>query len=161
MVDKRNLLNALLARLEADKLKFEKTLEGIQRAVNEAPAPSQSHSDTTRYQMSSLENEAAQSLADKERSIRILAVFAASHGNRVSHEVQLGSVVEIEDSGRRETYFLLPEGSGIEVADGVTKALVITPKSPIASALLYRKKGDTTVLKIPAGNREVKIVDLQ
>ena len=70
--------------------------------------------------------------------------------------VGLGSKVIVEDQKTRdkETYYLV-FGDAIEFEEGH-----VTMASPIGRALLGKAVGDIVFLKLPAGVRQLKVVDL-
>jgi transcription elongation factor GreA len=71
--------------------------------------------------------------------------------------VGLGSRVTVEDqrTGDRETYYLV-FGDAVEFDEGH-----VTMASPIGRALLGKAVGEVTQLKLPAGLRQLKIVELR
>jgi transcription elongation factor GreA len=71
--------------------------------------------------------------------------------------VGLGSQVIVKDekSGVKETYTLV-FGDGLELEDGQ-----VTMSSPIGKALLGKKTGEIAFLRLPAGMRQLKLVELQ
>lgn len=71
--------------------------------------------------------------------------------------VGLGSVVTVEDekSGERETYSLV-FGDAVEFQEGH-----VTMSSPIGLAVVGKAAGEVAVLKLPAGVRRLKIIDLK
>jgi transcription elongation factor GreA len=74
-----------------------------------------------------------------------------------SDKVGLGSevVVEDESSGEKETYSLV-FGDSVEFQEGH-----VSMSSPIGLALVGRSVGDSTVLRLPATVRRLKIVRLK
>ncbi|MGH7663688.1 MAG: GreA/GreB family elongation factor [Gemmatimonadaceae bacterium] len=71
-------------------------------------------------------------------------------------EVGLGSRVVVEDkqTKSRETFHLV-FGDSVEFEEGQ-----VTMSSPIGRALVGKRVGESTVLKLPAVTRTLKIVDL-
>src|SRR5213082_3729277 len=71
--------------------------------------------------------------------------------------VGLGSKVVVEDqkSRERETYFLV-FGDAIEFEEGH-----VTMSSPIGKSLLGKAVGEVAFLKLPAGVRQLKVVELR
>ncbi len=69
----------------------------------------------------------------------------------------LGSEVTVEDekSGERETYRLV-FGDAVEFQEGH-----VTMSSPIGLAVVGKGLGEVAVLKLPAGTRRLKVVDLK
>ena len=74
-----------------------------------------------------------------------------------SDKVGLGSrvVVEDEQTRERETYELV-FGDGLELEDRH-----VSMSSPIGKSLVGKGIGETTILKLPAKTRRLKIVELQ
>ncbi len=72
------------------------------------------------------------------------------------NKVGLGSrvVVEDEKTGDREAYYLV-FGDAVEFEDGH-----VTMASPIGRSLLGKEVGETALLRIPAGTRRLRIVEL-
>src|SRR3990170_5558545 len=71
--------------------------------------------------------------------------------------VGLGSEVTVEDekTGERETYRLV-FGDAVEFQEGH-----VTMSSPIGLAVVGKAVGEVAVLKLPAGIRRLKVVDLK
>jgi len=71
--------------------------------------------------------------------------------------VGLGSKVIVEDqkSRARETYYLV-FGDAVEFEEGH-----VTMASPIGKSLLGKAVGEVAFLKLPAGMRQLKVVDLK
>lgn len=71
--------------------------------------------------------------------------------------VGLGSEVTVEDekTGSRETFNLV-FGDSVEFEDGH-----VSMSSPIGLALVGRSVGESTILRLPASVRRLKIVDLK
>ena len=74
-----------------------------------------------------------------------------------SDKVGLGSQVVVKDeaTGERESYSLV-FGDSVEFEDGH-----VSMSSPIGLSLVGRAVGDTTILKLPAKTRKLKIVELK
>jgi len=72
-------------------------------------------------------------------------------------KVGLGSKVIVADekNGSRETYYLV-FGDALEFEEGH-----VTMASPIGRALLGKAVGETAYLKLPAGVRQLKVVELK
>ena len=72
-------------------------------------------------------------------------------------KVGLGSqvVVQDEQTGQRESYSLV-FGDSVEFEEGH-----VTMASPIGKSLLGKAVGEVAFLKVPAGMRQLKVVDLK
>lgn len=69
--------------------------------------------------------------------------------------IQLGAEIVVERDGKEETYSIVGEFE----ADPMQKKLSAT--SPIGSALLGKKKGDTVEVEVPAGKLKYKILKIK
>jgi len=74
-----------------------------------------------------------------------------------SDKVGLGSQVVVKDeaTGQKESYSLV-FGDSVEFEDGH-----VSMSSPIGLSLVGKAVGDTTILKLPASTRKLKIVELR
>jgi transcription elongation GreA/GreB family factor len=75
--------------------------------------------------------------------------------------VELGALVEVEDeAGRGQTLFLAPAGAGEELVGpgGDGYFTVVTPKSPIGSAVLGKCEGEAASARIRGETREWTVV---
>ena len=69
--------------------------------------------------------------------------------------VQVGCTVEIEDDGEKMSYQIV----GSDEADPTAGRISVD--SPIGSALVGHKKGDTVAVKTPAGVSNCKVVGIK
>ena len=69
--------------------------------------------------------------------------------------VSIGSTVTVEVNGASQTFSIVGEFE----ADPMNKKL--SASSPIGSALIKKKVGDTVEVHIPAGKTNYKIIDIQ
>mgnify|MGYP001590122840 CR=1 FL=1 len=162
-MDKKFLITEIIKELEAQKMQNEISLKATLQAAIEAPGAMESHSDTTKAQMHTLADNLRNSLTEKERAISVLRNLPEDQLQQ-SEVVQIGSVVEIQESGdKRNSYFVLPEGGGIEVKDEKRCVFVIASRAPLAKVLIGKKKGDSTKLQIPSSSgkdREMTILNV-
>lgn len=71
--------------------------------------------------------------------------------------VELGALVEVEDEeGHGQTLFLAPAGAGEELTGpgGDGHFIVVTPQSPIGSAVLGKREGESASARIRGDIRE-------
>lgn len=122
----------------------------------------QSHSDTTKSQMSRLAEEIQRSINEKGLAIRTLDALIYSGLPSDVDAIRVGSVVEVcDERNEREIFFILPAGGGIEVADDDRTILVVTSRAPLAVALFGKRQGETAKLQIGSRHRELTIVNIQ
>ena len=70
------------------------------------------------------------------------------------------SLVELEISGRRAFYFIVPSGGGLIMRIDEKPVQVITPQSPLGDALLGKKVGNTIRVDSSGTARDYRIVSL-
>jgi transcription elongation factor GreA len=83
--------------------------------------------------------------------IKNAEVIAESHS--LTH-VQIGSTVELQSQDGKESFTIV--GS----AEAAPAQGRISNESPVGRALLGRKKGDTVVVTVPAGDTSYKIIGI-
>ena len=88
---------------------------------------------------------------------RLSALASIDESKIPEGQVGLGSKVVVKDkkTGQKETYHLV-FGDAIEFEEGH-----VTMSSPIGRALLGKGVGDVANLKLPAGMRQLEVVDLK
>lgn len=74
--------------------------------------------------------------------------------NNSSVLINVGSSIVVENEGKKKEYTIV----GAQEADPV--AGKISNESPLGSAFLGKKKGDKVVVKLPAGEKEFKIISV-
>jgi len=90
--------------------------------------------DTTGFEAANLARGHARLAADLRHHIQ--ALKAMDMEDFTGQEIDIGAVVEVDLGGEVDTYMLLHCGGGIEVdVDGKT-ITIITPESPLGSALM-------------------------
>ncbi len=152
-------MKAVLKAIEDDIANSKRLLEATQKMVNDAPGAMQSHSDTSRFQMSILAGRQDEFLFEKQKALRGLQAFVSTIGTSQCSEIKTGSVFTIKDGVDQNHYLLLPFGGGQEVDFEECKYCILTPKSPLTGQLLDKKKGDKVRLTI-GGVRTVEIIEL-
>ncbi|MGB9607719.1 MAG: transcription elongation factor GreA [bacterium] len=77
-------------------------------------------------------------------------------GSINTESVDIGSKVTVLDLDTQQTI----QYTIVDPIEANPREGYLSVESPIGSALLNKKKGDTTVVKVPAGTRRLKIVDI-
>ena len=161
-MNKEALLRMTIEKFRKEQHEMEKRLETVRQAAIDAPGAMQSHSDTTKSQMSRLAEEMAGSIVKKRETIRALESFSLERYEQSTDKVQVGSLVEVESQGDElERYIILPGGAGLELEDedGIN-VLAVSPDSPLAGVLLGRRKGSQIKFQVGQKIRELKIMNI-
>ncbi len=133
----QQLIQIIRANLETLVASRDKTRE----MAIDAPGANQSHSDTSKFQLSNVRLGL--------ESLRIETDNNASQLSRMKIEscsrVTLGAIFSLhETSGGSQDkyYFLVPAGGGESISIGDMTITSITPGTPIAKACLRKEEGD-------------------
>ena len=159
---KQKLLQRVIETVMQERKKAEESLATTRQAAIDAPGAMQSHSDTTKSQMSRLAEEIERSIEEKNFALRTLQGMAHSGLPSDTEVIKIGSVVEVlTERGEREIYFILPVGGGIEIVDNDRTITVATVRAPIAIALIGKRQSQTVRLQIGSLQKELTIVGIQ
>ncbi len=87
-----------------------------------------------------------------------LAKLSQIDESKIAHDaVGLGSQVMVQDMGSKEKErfeLVIPEAIDFDKGQ-------ISVSSPLGQGLMHRKKGETVTIKLPAGKRKLKILELK
>lgn len=145
--DKRILLAALIAQVEAKLAELRTGYEAARDAVLSTPHVMKSKREVFGQESAYLANALALNIQERELELRTLRNFRLPENPR---RVVLGCMVGLgpEDGEATEFYFFLPVCGGMEVraqgGEGIVR--VITGRTPIAKALLGKNLGDQVAL---------------
>lgn len=68
------------------------------------------------------------------------------------------ALVELELTGRRAFYFIVPSGGGLIMKVDGNPVQVITPQSPLGGALMGRRAGDLVRVETQGAPRDYRVV---
>ena len=139
-MNKQKVIEVYLNYLDRKIKDTENALESLYEGIDTAPGPSQSHSDTTRFQQSrvALETEGRLSSLKGTRAVATLIPSV-----KLSSPI-VGALIEIEDLGFGETeyYFVVPWQGGESFLLDNTEVMSVSPQAPILDAVANAKEGD-------------------
>jgi transcription elongation GreA/GreB family factor len=159
-MNKQKLLQRVIEALTEREKSSKQSLETTRQAAIEAPGAMQSHSDTTKWQMSRLAETIERSLFEIQQALSLLKRLMD-----YPPTITKGSgyaIVEVKnlDDGSMTKYFLLPAGGGdtYEVdGEGIT---VLNMGAPMARAFINAVAGDEVEIKIQETTRRFSIVSV-
>ena len=139
---KQQLLQTIIARLEADLALFTAAARTAHAAATHAECMPDNKYDTTALEASYI----AQGQANRAQEIRqSLEAYRTLTLRAFDDEtpVRLTALVTLEDEGGNERrLFLGPQAGGMKIADADGEIVVVTPSSPLGRNLLGRRTGD-------------------
>jgi len=141
-INKAQLLERVIAAVQADLDRLQAGLELAKAAKFESATRMQSRYDTFGVESSWVADGLATNLSERLEALRQLRNFKLPDDPRVAG---VGSVVGIGPSGGEveNLYFILPAGGGLVLPiDGPPGEInVVTPQAPIARKLANRRLG--------------------
>jgi transcription elongation GreA/GreB family factor len=160
-MDKSALVEQLIEKLRASARTAEAESDAAAIEARDGATPGERVEDSrTALEFSRIARAQALRAQEIRAAIDVLAAFQPKPFERRA-PVELGALVEVEDEeGRGQTLFLAPVGAGEELTGpgGDGFFTVVTPKSPIGSAVLGKREGDGASARIRGETREWTVV---
>ncbi len=154
-MDKHEVIAAFVQHQRGKIEGIEKDLEKARDGVRTAPGPSQSHSDTTRFQEGNIVADIEERLTRAKRILRQLQEIPQVQMKTISN----GSIFVLESTATREkdVYFFVPEGGGESLEVEGTEVASISQGAPIAKEVLGKREGSHVVFQ----DRLLRIVEVK
>lgn len=159
-MNKQKLLQCVIETLAQGEKGAKQSLETARRAAIEAPGAMQSHSDTTKWQMSRRAEAIERSLFETQRALSALKRLM-DHPPTIT----MGSgyaIVEVKnlDDGSMAKYFLLPAGGGDTYEVDGEEIVVLNMGAPLALAFIGAVAGDEVKVKIQEMTKRFIVVSV-
>ena len=154
------MLKAIVAALRAELATFTRAAQAARAEATDPQSRAEHKYDTRGLEASYLAAGQARQVAELEAA---LAAFAALPTRKFAADeaIALGALVELEQNGAADFYFLGPCAGGTEVKCGAHEILVITPQSPLGAQLQGRRSGDVIELQLNGTKRRARIRSVQ
>ncbi len=168
MVNKRALLEKIVARIAADLELYFKAARTAHAEATDPQSRAENKYDTRGLEASYLARGQSRQAAETEASLSLLQNLPLRDFGPTD-PIELSAFVELEpaDPGpaKRRTpalsaYFIAPKAGGTEVEHGGREVLVITPQSPLGRQLLGRRTGDRVTLEAGGTRTEYRIASV-
>jgi transcription elongation GreA/GreB family factor len=160
-VDKLALVSQLTERLRASARTAEGESDAAAEEARDGASPGEKREDSrTALEFSRLARAQSLRAAQMRADVATLESFrppAFPRGARIA----IGALVELEDEGGQGlTFFLAPVGAGEELTGpgGDGFFTVVTPASPLGSAVMGQREGDSIQTRIRGDLREWTVV---
>lgn len=139
-MDKTKILKAVLAKLEEELRVQLKGQESAAEGARHAEARAETKWDTCGLEQSYLARGLAKQFEALATQVEDLRLFVPPDYS--GRPIGIGALVETEMDGERELFFLLNCGGGTAVEVDGREITVITPESPVGTALQDKTSGD-------------------
>lgn len=144
--DKQQILNAMIARLQADVLILEQAVQVARDTATHADCLGSSKYETMGLEASYLAQGQGTRLLDVERA---LEYFLRLHVIPSEPAIGLSSLVALDDeAGHQQLLWLATEAGGLKVQHNTLNITVITPKAPLGHALMGKTMHDEVEISI-------------
>jgi len=155
---KHELLQRVIDKLKENSESAKQNLATAKQAVIDAPGAMQSHSDTTRWQMSRRVEAIENTISETLRALNALELLMRAPPTVT--KCSSYAVIEAQnlDDGTRAKYFLLPAGGGSKYEVDGEEITVLTVGAPMARAFMGASAGDEVELKIQGTTRRFSVI---
>lgn len=156
-MDKKDIKNLVLENLVKIREDLVKSRREYKEAAKDAPSAMQSHSDTSRFQFNTLAENIDIQIQKLDEAVALI-----KESGEKSVKTEIGAFVAIKENNRKKYFYLVPEGAGgfeVKRDRSIIRALAIN--SPIGKYFFGKKIGDKIMMNLPAGKREIEILEIK
>lgn len=158
-MDKKKLIEALRQSLEKDlELQMESERATRDAATHEESKPENQY-DTRALEASYLAGAQSKRITEMEE---LLVIYRHTTVKNFTEDDAIANtaLVEVSFKGKRQNFLMMPKGGGSQIVFDGVKVQVITPNSPVGSALLGLHVGDTAIVENDAQNLEYEVLSV-
>lgn len=159
-MNKRAILKKIVAKLAGELEVYFRAAEYARAEATHEQNKAEHKYDTRGLEASYLARGQSKQAAELEAAI---TEFERLGGKKfaASDPIDVGALVELEQSDETALYFLGPRAGGTEIEHDKKEILVITPQSPLGAQLVGRRYGDDLELRLGSETRRAKILSVQ
>lgn len=158
-MNKRAVLKKIIAKLTSELEVYFRAAEYARAEATHEQNKAENKYDTRGLEASYLARGQSKQAAEIEAAI---AEFQQLDGKKFSpgDEISIGALIELEQLGEKDFYFLGPRAGGTEIEHDKKEILVITPQSPLGEQLIGKMSGDSLQIKLGKEIRAAKIISV-
>jgi transcription elongation GreA/GreB family factor len=157
---KKKLIARLIAHVEGEMATMRKAALDAAEGATHAEAKPENDKDTRAIEASYLAAGQAERFRQLEASLKVLKGLDLPELPKGAIIIATAGVTLEDDDGALTRFLMLPSFGGVVLDLDGKKVQVVTPPSPLGTALLGRSQGDVIELRGKAGRRELTIVDV-
>lgn len=158
-MDKKALLEQIRLKLESERLALIAAAKATYEAATHEESKPENEYDTRGLEASYLAGAQAKRVGDIEEIINICKNLSVKDFTS-DIPIAASAVVEVEYRGRKSKIFLMPKGGGISIEFNGINIQVIAPNSPLGTALLGLKVGDTAMVETEDDVKEYQVLSV-
>jgi hypothetical protein len=159
-VKKAALLKKVVRKLQDELALYAKAAKSARAEATDEQSRAENKYDTRGLEASYLARGQSRQAAELSTAIQDLESFQA-RPFAVGESIGPGALLTVDFGKETLRYFLLPKAGGVEVRADGTDVLVITPQSPVGSALMGRKAGESLQLEIGGTRQCLRIAEVE
>lgn len=152
-MNKARIAQLFIIQLELQIAKCKASLEETHSLINESPSANQSHSDTSRYQLTNVAQGQESRLIEIKETAQILKNLDLSSQDMIA----VGTVFALRENDIEiKYYFMFPKAQGDHIEIDGLIITAVSFQSPIGISVLGKKRGD----KLKTTFSKIEIVDI-
>jgi transcription elongation GreA/GreB family factor len=159
-MNKRLLIKKIVARLAEELETYFRAAQFSRAEATHESSKAENKYDTRGLEASYLARGQSKKAAEIKAAI---AEFERLPARKFAPEepVDLGALVELEQGGECNCYFIGPRAGGTEIVHDQREILVITPQSPLGAQLIGKRTGEPWQLTLGGVRRPAKIISVK
>lgn len=158
-MNKAALVESICKQLEADLEAMKEAARATHDAATNEESTPENEYDTRALEASYLAGAQAKRATEMERQLLAVRMMEIKNFSK-NDAVAAGALIEVEHNGKNQLLFLMPGGAGLTVSHDGKSINVITPNSPLGSALIGTKAGDDAVIQVGGRTQEYEILNV-
>ena len=156
-MDKRSVILKIIESLQSELETYIRAAKSSHAEATADENRAENKYDTRGLEASYLAAGQANKVSELESAITAFKDLI----NQTTHDaIEVGSLIELDQEGFTEFYFIGPTAGGTEVEVEGTEILVITSESPLGSQLISLKSGQKSTLDLAGRKQKVQVKSL-
>ena len=153
-MDKRSVILKIIESLQSELETYIRAAKSSHAEATADENRAENKYDTRGLEASYLAAGQANKVSELESAITAFKDLI----NQTTHDaIEVGSLIELDQEGFTEFYFIGPTAGGTEVEVEGTEILVITPESPLGSQLISLKPGQKSTLDLAGRKQKIQV----
>jgi len=161
-MDKTLVLEAIIARLQADMALYAGAANAARAEATDEQSRPENKYDTRGLEASYLARGQSRQARETETALEQFGALAAAlRPAAPGAGIAVGMLLKLQTGRETTHYFLGPRAGGTEVTVGAQDVVVLTLQSPLGKQLVGHRAGETLTLDWGGTARATKIVSVQ
>ena len=156
-MNKRAIIKKIISRLAEELAVYLRAAQFARAEATHEQNKAENKYDTRGLEASYLARGQSQQAAELDAAIIEFEKLSAKNF-AADAAIAVGALVELEQGGEKNFYFLGPRAGGTEIIHDKKEILVITPQSPLGDQIAGKKSGDSFQLRLGKETRAAKII---